>query len=334
MKVRKIGRDRPVLYGGKFRVPLPVIKRLAASKNHFILAQIANFNGKIDQYYLTIDNILSAVIVAREGTLTTTNHRRKITKFFRYLRRRTRIRSIDESDFHGFYDLWSKSRYSLYFPKSSETEKIMLFTSHLLEFAITEIARLFKSDETILAQKVDELLEVYESEAIQEEAEIIHQYRQMEGEELGEMYGGRLGMKLTNRWNFIDVSLLTDRKEILEIADGSEDIRTLLVETLKNWDQLVSTIQGLIFKRVALEIANAKMKRRAIDPDVAMEESMEAAAKHPRAQFRLTLNSTYDPSGPKRTAAFFTQTMKALDDMRKNPNKAIMTGWEIYKKYS
>jgi hypothetical protein len=61
---------------------------------------------------------------------------------------------------------------------------------------------------------------------------------------------------------------------------------------------------------------------------------MEAAAKHPKAQFRLTSNSTYDPSGPKRTALFFSRMMKAVDGMRKNPNKAVNTGWEIYKKYS
>ena len=314
-------------------MPLQVIKRLAASKNHYILAQIANFNGKIDQYYLTIDNILSAVIVAKESTLTTTNHRKKITKFFKYLRRRARIRRIDKSDFDEFYDLWLKSRYSLYFPSSPEVEKIRLFTSHLLDFAITEIARLFKSDETILAQKVDELLEVYQSEAILEEADHIHQYHQMEAEHLGEIYGGRLGMKLANLWNFIEVSLLTDHKEIREIIDRSEDIRNLLDETLKNWDQVVFKIQGLIFRRVALEIADAKMKKRAINADVALKEAMEAAAKHPKTQFRLTLNSTYDASGPKRTALFFSRMMKAADDMRKNPNKAVKTGWEIYKEY-
>jgi len=55
-------------------------------------------------------------------------------------------------------------------------------------------------------------------------------------------------------------------------------------------------------------------------------EAMEAAAKHPKAQFRLTLNSTYDPSGPKRTALFFSRMMKAVEDMRKNPNKAVNTG--------
>jgi hypothetical protein len=63
-------------------------------------------------------------------------------------------------------------------------------------------------------------------------------------------------------------------------------------------------------------------------------EVMEAAAKHPKAQFRLTLNSTYDRSGSKRTALFFSRMMKAVEDMRKNSNKAVNTGWEIYKKHS
>jgi len=63
-------------------------------------------------------------------------------------------------------------------------------------------------------------------------------------------------------------------------------------------------------------------------------EVMEAAAKHPKAQFRLTLSSTYDCSGSKRTALFFSRIMKAVDGMRKNSNKAVNVGWEIYKKYS
>ena len=63
-------------------------------------------------------------------------------------------------------------------------------------------------------------------------------------------------------------------------------------------------------------------------------EVMEAAAKHPKAQFRLTLSSTYDRSGSKRTALFFCRMMKAVDGMRKNSNKAVNVGWEIYKKYS
>lgn len=200
---------------------------------------------------------------------------------------------------------------------------------------LIEIARLFKSDETILAKKVDELLEVYQSEVILEEAGHIHEYHQMEAELLGDRYGSKLGMKLANRWNFINVSLLTDHKEICEIIKQSEEIRELLIETLKNWDQLVSKIQGLNLKRIALQIAEAKMEKKAINLDDAMKEAVEAAAKHPEAyKFRLTLNSTYDSSGPKKTALSFSRIMKASRDMIENPNRAVMTGWEIYKKYS
>ena len=303
--MEKIGRSRPVLYRGRFNVPHPVIKRLAASKNHFNLARTANFNVKVDQYYLTIDNILFAIILAKEGNLTTNDHRRKIVKFFNHLKRRAKIRSIDENDFHEFYELWSKSRYSLFFPKSSKNEKIRLFFMHLIDFAITEIARSLKSDETILSQKVEELLEIYESESIQNELE--------EAERLGDRYGGKMGMKLANPWNFIDVSLLTDRNDIREFLDDSEDIQELFVDLIKNWDKIILKIQLENFKRIALEIADAKMKKRGIEQDVAMTEAIEAAAKHPMVQrFRLTLNATYDSTGPKRTA--FVKMMKAAKD--------------------
>lgn len=335
MKIKKVARERPVLYRGKFSVPPPVIKRLAASKNHFLLAKTTKFNGEIDQYYLTIDNLLSAIIIAKKGTLTTKNHLEKISEFFKYMKKRAKIRSIEISDFSGFHELWSRSRYTLYFPKSSEIEKIRSFSMHLLEFANTEIARLFKSDETILAKKTDELLEIYESDAILEEVENIHEYHQMEAEHMGDMYGSKLWMKLANRWNFIDVSLLTDRAEIRDIVDQSGEIRELLIATLKNWDEIISRVQSLMLRRIALQITNSKMKKRAVSVDTAMKEAIEAAARHPEThRFRLILNIMCDFNEPRKTSSYFSRMMKASRDMIEHPHRYVMTGWEIFKKYS
>jgi transcription termination factor NusB len=335
MKIRKIGRERPVLYRGRFDIPSKVISRLAVAKNHLALSRIANFNGKVDQFYLTIDNVLSAVIIAYEGTLTTTNHRLKIDRFFKHLRKRARIRSIDKGDFEEFYDLWQRSRYRLYFPSSSIVQKMSLFVVHLFEFAVTEIARFFKSDKTILAKKIDELLEIYESELIQVELEHIHEYNQMEAEHLGEVYGGKLGMKLANPWNYIDVSLLTDSKAIINIVDNTEKIRETIVNFLKNFDELISETRMKILEQTSLRIAEAKKKKRNISNSAALEEAIEAAAKHPEVwKFRLILNFVFDPSDPKEIASFFSQMMQTLKEMKESPNKAIKDGWENYKEYS
>ena len=335
MKIRKIGRERPVLYRGKFDIPRKVISRLAVAKNHLNLAQIANFNGKVDQFYLTIDNVLSAIDVAKEGNLTTTDHRIKIDNFFKYLRRRAKIRSIDKSDFEEFYDLWQRSRYKLYFPKSSKVQKMGLFVSHLFDFAVTEIARLFKSDETILAEKIEELIEIYQSEAILEELGHFHDFMEMEAERVGEIYGGKLGMKLANPWNYIDISLLTDRKAIVDIIDHSKTVREILSDFLMNWDKLVSETRKRILRRVALRIAKAKIKKRNISKAVALKEAMEAAAKHPEVwKFRLVLNFVFDPSEPKEITSRFSQMLQALEDMRESPHKAIKNGWEHHKEYS
>lgn len=332
MKIRKIGRERPVWYRGRFDIPSKVISRLAVAKNHLVLSRIANFNGKVDQLYLTIDNALSAVIIAREGTLTTTNHRVKIDRFFKHLGRRAKIRSIEEGDFREFYDLWQTSRYKLYFPSSSIVQKMRLFALHLFDFAITEIARFFKSDETILAKKIDELLEIYESEVIQEELGHIHEYYQMEAEHLGETYGGKLGMKLGNPWNYIDVSLLTDGKAIIDIIDNSEKIRKTMVHFLKDFDELISEAQMENLKQTSLKIAEAKKEKKDISNNAALEEAIEAAAKHPEVwKFRLILNFVFDRSHPKEIASFFSQMMQALEDMKESPNKAIKDGWENYK---
>jgi len=335
MKIRKIGRARPILYRGKFNVPLPVIKRLATAKNHYNLAGVTNFNGKIDQYYLTIDNVLSAIILAKEGNLTTTDHRIKIKKFFNHLNRRARIRSIEKEDFYGFYDLWSRSRYRLFFPSSSDIEKIELFAKHLLVFSITEISRFFKSDETILSNKVDELIKVYINEAIIEEVGHIHEYHQMEAESLGERYGGKLIRKFLNPWNFIDVSILSDRKNVDKHLDDSDEIHSIFADLLKTLDQLVDNIQLNNFNRIVSEIANGKIKKHGIDEQVAIKEAIKAASIHPEVQrFRLSLNFTYDSSGPRRTVQYYSKMMKAALDLSDNPTKPILTGWEIFKKYS
>ena len=334
MKIREIGRERPVLYRGKFDVPPKVTSRLAVSSNHLVLSEIANFNGKVDQYYLAIDNLLSAVIVAKEGRLTTLNHRKKIDKFFRHLRRRAKIRRICKTDFYEFYRLWQRSRYRLYFPSSSTVEKMWWFTSHLYEFAVTEIARFFKSDETILAREIDKLLEIHQSEAISEEVAHIHESRQMEAEHLGEIHGARLGMKLANPWNYIEVSFLSDSKAIADIIDQSKKIREVLADFLTKWDRLVSEIQGLNLERVALKIASEKMKKKAIDKDIALDEAIIAAGKHPEtSRFRLVLNITLDQSEPKKIASQFLRMRQAAFDMINNPNRTKKTGWEIYKEY-
>ena len=335
MKIRKIGRERPILYRGKFVVPHTVVSRLEVAQNHLILAQIANFNGKIDQFYLTIDNLLSAVIIAEEGALTTLDHKKKIDKFFKHLRRRAKLRKIDKTDFYKFYDLWQRSRYRLFFPSSTTIEKFRLFTLHLFDFTVTEISRFFKSDETILTQKMEEMLEIFQSETILEEVSHIHEYHQMEAERIGEMYGAKLGMKLSNPWNFMEIYLLSDRLDIVNIVDESAGIRKILVSILKNWDDLVSKIQNLNFKQIALKVAKAKMVKRQIDINAALSEAIEAASKHPKTHsFRLVLNFRFDPSEPKRIGAFFSRLMRAEKEMIKNPNKAVKSGWEMYKEYS
>lgn len=334
MKIQKVGRERPILYRGKFNVPSQVISRLAISENHLLLAQIANFNAKVDQLYLAIDNVLSSVIVAKEGTLTTRDHREKIARFFKYLRRRAKIRSIELDDFNKFYNLWSRSRYRLYFASSIEVYEMILFASHLFEFAITEIARLFKSDETMLADRIIELIQVYQSEIVLEESENILQYHQMKAEMDGEMYGDKLARKLLNPWNFINVSLLTDHKEIIENVDESDEIRDLLSSVLKSIDQLITRIQMSNFERIAIEIANAKIAKRRISQEVAIKEAIKDASQHPEVlKFRLTLNFNYDSSEPKKMLSIFSNVISSALEYLESPYRVHKSGWENYKLY-
>jgi len=331
MRIRKVSRARPILYKGQLSVPNSVISRLAIAKNHLELAQIAHFNGKINQYYMTIDNLLAAVITAKEGCLTTTSHPKKIEKFFVHLGRRARLRKIDKEDFDEFYELWADSRYKVYFPKSEVVEKIRLFTNHLFNFVLTEIARFYKSDETILAEKVNDQLKVYSSESIEKEAAFIHEQRQIEAEEIGDGGGPGIGMKLANPWNFMELSLFSDRKDISEIIDNSKATAKIIHDFLKNWEALCNQIWILNFSKIALEIATAKAEKNSTTIEAVMPEAIEDAEKHPAIhRFRLILDLSYDSNEPKRTIENLSIALKAFRD---NPKKTELNGWEIRKNY-
>lgn len=332
LKIRKLGKKRPLLYKGKFGVPRDVIQRLRIAKNHLILAQIAHFNGKINQYYMTIDNLLAAVIITKEGDLTTQSHHEKIKKFFKHLGRRAKIRRIERTDFKEFYDLWAESRYSFYFPKSKVVERIRLFTFHLFDFVITEIARIYKSDETILSETVNEGIKVYQSDAILEKASDLHDYHEMEAEQIGDRYGSKLGMKLANPWNFMDIALVSDREDIIELIDNSKEIENILYKLLIEWDDLVFKTWELNYKKICLKMAKAKMAKRRISLETALNECFESAAKHPDAHgFRLVLDFSYDPFDPKRAGKFWIKMINNIRDLDANPNKTIKNGWEKLK---
>jgi len=334
MRITKLGRKRPILYQGKFDVPNNVISRLAVGKTHLLLAQTSNFNGKVDEFYLAIDNLLSALIVAKEGSLTTLIHGKKIEKFFKHLRLRAKIRSIEKTDVTIFFKLWQKSRYRLYFPRSSTIEKIRLFTQHLYDFMVTEIARYFKSDERILAQRIEKRVEIFQSKIIDEEAAEIHEYKQMEAERIGEMYGAKLGMKLSNPWNFMEISLLTDRKDIAAIIDTSPEIRKALFDVLMKWDELVSKVQMLNTEHIVKKIVAARMKKKKIDMETAMKDIVSITTHPEIHKLRIILNFAIDTYEPKRMGKKLARMMQETKNLIKNPNKSIKSGWEVLKENS
>lgn len=284
---------------------------------------------------MTIDNLLAAVITAKAGCLTTTRHPEKIERFFAYMGKKAHLRKIEQADFDEFYQLWADSRYRVYFPKSEVVERIRLFSDHLFKFVNTEIARFYKSDETLLVKEVDNQLKVYYSECIEREASFFHERRQMEAEEVGDRGGPGLGMKLSNPWNFMDLSLVSDRKDLCEIIDNSEDIKKAIETILKNWEDLIAEVSALLLSKTALEIAYAKAKRKATTVEAVLPEAVEIAGKNPVAhRFRLVLDLSYDSSEPRKTVENFSMLMKAARDRSLNPKKAELNGWELLKVYS
>lgn len=330
MKVRKVGRERRVLYKRKFKVPQQVVSRLAVAKTHLILAPVGNPNVKVDSYYLAIDNILSAIIIAKESSLTTTSHRKKIDKFFSHLKRRAEIRLIERSDFNKFYRLWSKSRYKLYLPTWPEVFEITCFTHHLFDFAVTELARSFKSDERILHEEINKLLKMYRCTSVLEESEHFLQAYQQEAELEGDMHGHRLTRKLLNPWNFIEVSLLTDSKQIAHDIDNTK-IRKLIRNLLKAANELFTEIQLDNLKLLASKITRSKVEKRQKDEETALEEGIEAALSHPELlKFRLIFTFNYDSSEPKETLEMLGKIIfQKLKD--KNEYKTVKTFWELLK---
>lgn len=157
----------------------------------------------------------------------------------------------------------------------------------------------------------------------------------MKAEQFGEIHGYKLGMKLANPWNFINISLLSDRRDVAEAIDKSKRIRQIAREILEAWDEMFSEIQSAILKQLVLEIANAKIKKKRITKNKALEEAIEAIPTHPRFHnFRVALNISIDSTGPvSNIGSFLIWSLRNDQELDKHPKKAISDGWEYYKKY-
>jgi hypothetical protein len=335
IKARKLGRERPKLYRGKFKVPSQVAVRLATAKAHLILAEGTALNIKVDLLYLAIDNVLSAAIIAKESSLTTTSHKKKITKFFKHFSIRAKARALEKADFERFYELWLKSRYQLFGPSWQEVMDMDRFASHVYDVGVTEIARSFRSDETILAREVEKLVHVYKSDRLHEVAERIHEEHEQAAEEAGEMYGGKLARKFLNPWNYMRMSLVSDRKGIRDIVDESNEFDKPLRNLLDSWDIIVnkSTVNNLV--RLAYDIAACKMKKRRVDEKEARRQALEAARNHPELlKFRLMLSLVFDSSEPRETLGMWGRAISStMREITEQPRRMALDAWETWKEY-
>lgn len=334
-KASKLGRERPKLYRGKFKVPHQVTVRLAIAKAHLILAEGTALNIKVDLLYLAIDNVLSAAIIAKESSLTTTSHKKKITKFFKHFSTRANARALEKADFEQFYELWLKSRYQLFGPSWEEVVDMDRFASHVYDVGVTEVARSFRSDETILAREVEKLVNVYKSDRVDEVAERIHDEHQQAAEEAGEMYGGKLARKFLNPWIYMRASLISDRRDIRDIIDESDEFDTLLRNLLDSWDAIVNktTMNNLL--RIATDIAARKMKKKPIDKKEAQRQALEAARNHPSLlKFRLMLSLAFDSSEPRETLGMWGRAISStMREITEQPRRMAMDAWETWKEY-
>src|SRR5205807_7986639 len=126
------------------------------------------------------------------------------------------------------YDLWNKCRYELYMPTWLELKEMELFASHLFTFGTTEIARYHRSDEAILEGKVGASLRLFFADTVGDVVGKIHQKREQEADETGDIYGAKLERKLLNPWLYSDVSLFSDRPEVIRTIDSKVDLKKTL----------------------------------------------------------------------------------------------------------
>lgn len=338
MKVQKrfLGRERPALYKGEFTIPDAIVNRLVTSRTHHVLSTITSFATAVDQLYLAIDNALSAFVTANEGTLTTRDHREKIRRYLNHLRNPKRY-GIEKGDFERFYDIWSKSRYNGYIPTWTELYEMRAFTTDLISITVTETARHYKSDETILDDRVRKAVRVYPSERINDHIGEMHERAQIMAEEQGKILSNRVGMKLANPWNFIDVSLFTDKEELSKAIDKSDQIQDLLREITQKIEELFVHIQLLNHEVIVSAIADAK-QRKGKQQGAAFGEALEASFNHPElSKFRIAFNAIYDSSEPRDTIDMLGGIMfAALNDAGPigKPNRKIrLSRWQLIKKH-
>jgi len=223
----------------------------------------------------------------------------------------------------------------LFGPSWQEVMDMDRFASHVYDVGVTEIARSFRSDETILAREVEKLVHVYKSDRLHEVAERIHEEHEQAAEEAGEMYGGKLARKFLNPWNYMRMSLVSDRKGIRDIVDESNEFDKPLRNLLDSWDIIVnkSTVNNLV--RLAYDIAARKMKKRRVDEKEARRQALEAARNHPELlKFRLMLSLVFDSSEPRETLGMWGRAISStMREITEQPRRMALDAWETWKEY-
>jgi hypothetical protein len=223
-----------------------------------------------------------------------------------------------------------KNRYSVYVPTVKEADRIKVFTLHMYDFMVTEISRMFKSDERILTRKIENALDIFLCQSVVEQASNLHENNQQQAEELGDLFNASMGMKLANPWNFIDITLACDHKEIKEIIDNSPEINRLTETILMNWEKIIELVYLLNLQRITKEIADKKVIKKKIDEKEAIEQAIVVSPTHPDAnKFRVKMDLGYDHSEPSQIVERFNILLDAA--LKSNKRKAITSGWEKIK---
>src|SRR5206468_3818037 len=169
-----------------------------------------------------------------------------------------------------------------------ELKEMSSFTQHLFRFGITEIARSMKSDEVLLANKVHDSVGLFFSDTIGEFVGEVHDQRQEEAEEAGEVYGSKLERKFLNPWLYADVTLFADRPEVIRTVDTDARINEMLRGTVKSWDELINRIQWKNLKRLTSKIASSRTKE-SVQKESAQDVVSRATEDPDFLKFRLAL---------------------------------------------
>lgn len=283
-----------------------VVLKLALAMQY---AQHANFAGTPRQAvadgYSAIDAALSAVL-EQEGIEPPRNHKQKLDRvrtlfpnmLAAEITRRKNSTSYspggDWASVEAYYRQWLESRYSRFDLPSAHASSRVGESHQFINAAIRLIARRMKVSARKLDARVSEQAFGFDHSELGYAVGMMHDRLFSEAEQMGEMYGSKLGTKLASTTNYCELDLVTGDPLTQAIIKEDDEIAREGARVYAEFNKLVEKI---IEKRLSAILSGQ------------INETADRAALNESPNFMLSMKVRYHGATVQETGEHWGRTL-------------------------